>query len=176
MHTPVTEEGYFPQIDIKATEDQSFTAYKQGIMERHSSASFYLYLHHYGKERFYVGIGHADRAKRTISYRNHSKKWRLVVQEKGRPTYTIVQSGMTKEEASSAERVLIAKLRRDGVDLVNHHHGGSIPSAEASAKGGWKLMKRAAFLKEGAAWRRRVRALALACFPRINEVQATFAL
>jgi hypothetical protein len=172
-----TEEGYFPQIDITATEDRSLVAYRQGIKESHEAASFYLYIqHHNGDEIFYVGSGHGDRAYRTISHRSHSKKWREVVRMKGRPSTTILRAGLTKEEASAAEKSLIAWYRSMGEPIVNDHHGGFIPSAEAAAKGGWKLKKRAALLKEGAAWSRRVKQRALEFFPHINMKQEVFAL
>lgn len=149
VNAPITEEVFLPQIDIAATEDKSFATYMQSFKERHSSASFYLYIHHYGEEIFYVGIGHGDRAKRTISYRSHGRKWKEVVRRKGRPLDSILRSGLTKEEASAAEKTLIAWYRNLGMTIVNEQGGGFIPSAESSSKGGWKLIKRAAMLKAG---------------------------
>lgn len=177
MLTPTTEEGFFPQIDITTTEDKSLVAYRQGIKELHESTAFYTYIHlHNGDEIFYVGIGHGDRASRTISHRSHSKKWQAVVERKGRPFDVIVRSGLTKEEAQASEKTLIAWYRSKGMSLVNDHKGGVIPTWEASCRGGWTLLKRAASLRAGAAWSRRVKALALAAFPITKESQEVFSL
>jgi hypothetical protein len=176
MYIPKTEEDFLPNMNIKATEDLSLAAYRERVKELHGSNVFYLYIHHYGDHIFYVGSGHGNRAFRTTSHRNHGKKWSEVVKAHGKPAQTILRAGLTKEEAAKAEKSLIAWYRSIGEPIVNDHDGGSIPSAEASAKGGWTLLKRAATIKAARAWSKRVKQRALEFFPRINMKQEVFAL
>jgi len=100
---------------------------------------FYVYLHTRGDNNsiFYVGRGNTNRGWQ--AYSGYRSDWWRSVASKGIVTVDIAQDGLTTEQADLLEEWLIAKLRHEGVNLVNITEGGGgtvgwIPSDETKEK------------------------------------------
>ena len=89
--------------------------------------NFYTYLHlRPDGSPFYVGAGHGRRAHRLKTGRSNSLH-RKIIDEYGIKNIiiSIVETGLTKEEAFTREQKLIAELKSKGHQLCNKTDGGS---------------------------------------------------
>lgn len=88
---------------------------------------FYVYLHlRPDGSPFYVGAGHGRRAHRLKTGRSNSLH-RKIIDEHGIKNIiiSIVETGLTKEEAFTGEQKLIAELKLRGHQLCNRTDGGN---------------------------------------------------
>ena len=83
---------------------------------------FYIYLHlTEDKKTGYLGKGSFDRVR---AYSGRSKEWRKLF-GKCPPVVEILEKELTEEQALEAEKFHIARLKDEGVKLINKDTGGS---------------------------------------------------
>jgi hypothetical protein len=106
-------------------------------MQNSSNSIVYAHLKPTG-EVFYVGKS-STKTQRHLDFKpkRHSTLYNRTVEKYGTPTVQILASGLTEQEAFNFEKLVIKKLREQGVVLANLTDGGEglcNPSTETRAK------------------------------------------